>query len=117
MENNEWSALHRGSFAPGKELQYPLIRRLGGPQSEIWTVFGTDNLLPLRGFEPQTVQLYCLHYGGSFCWTLMCNVNTECVCYTMHVGFHLKVMKCTFTRGALYFVAEMSILYVVVSND
>lgn len=35
----------------------------------------------------------------------------------MYVGFHLKVMKCTFTRGALYFVAEMCILYVVVSND
>jgi len=35
----------------------------------------------------------------------------------MYVAFHLKVMKCTFTRGALYFVAEMSIPYVVVSNE
>ena len=35
----------------------------------------------------------------------------------MYVGFHLKVMKCMFTRGALYFVAAMSILYIVVSNE
>ena len=47
----------------------------------------------------------------------MCNVNTESLYYAMYVGFHLEVMKCIFTRGALYFVAEMSILYVVVSNE
>lgn len=47
----------------------------------------------------------------------MCNMNTESVYYTMYVGFHLKVMKCRLTIGALYFVAELSILYIVVSND
>jgi len=35
MEDSEWSASHSGSFTQGKELQYPLNRRLGGPQSEI----------------------------------------------------------------------------------
>jgi len=41
---------------PGKELRYPLNRRLGRPDSWSGHFGEEENLLPLPAFEPQTVQ-------------------------------------------------------------
>jgi len=48
-----WSTPHPSSWAPGKETQYPLYRRLGGPQG--WSVW-VQKISPPPGFIPQTVQ-------------------------------------------------------------
>ena len=42
------------ALTPEKTL-HPLYRRLGGPQ-------GADNLVPLPGFDPQTVQSVASFY-------------------------------------------------------
>jgi hypothetical protein len=46
-----WSTPRPGRFTPGR-TQYPLYRRLGGPQSRI--PVGAENLAP-NGFDPRTV--------------------------------------------------------------
>jgi hypothetical protein len=42
---------------PWERPQYPLNRRLGGPQSWPGCYEEQKNFLPLWGFEPRTVQL------------------------------------------------------------
>jgi len=45
LDGGEWSTLCPGHINPRKEPQYPMNRRLGGPQSEC---FGEEkNFLPL----------------------------------------------------------------------
>jgi hypothetical protein len=45
-----------GHFTFRKELQYPLIRRLIGPQRQSGHFVEEKNLLPLQGFEPQAIE-------------------------------------------------------------
>ena len=51
-DGGEW--LRSGHFNPGIELQYPLKRWVGGPQSWSGRFGGQKNLFPLYGFR--TVQ-------------------------------------------------------------
>ena len=44
---------HPSHFTPGKETQYPLYRRLGGPQGQSGEL---QKISPPPGFDPQTVQ-------------------------------------------------------------
>ena len=51
LDRDEWSTLRPARFTPGIEPRYPL-----GPRPGL-DVFGEEeNLLPLPGFEPRTVQ-------------------------------------------------------------
>ena len=52
LERSEWSAAHPGCTVPLGRTQYPLYRRLGGPQGRSGWV---ENLIPL-GFDPWTIQ-------------------------------------------------------------
>ena len=49
------------ALSPG-ETRYPLHRRLGGPQRQVWT--GGENLAPQPGFDPRTVQPAASRYTG-----------------------------------------------------
>jgi hypothetical protein len=70
IDGDEWLTSLSGHLTSEKQYQYPLNRRLGGPQSQS-KHFGDDkNLLPLMEFEPWTVQpvlqsLYLLYYHGT----------------------------------------------------
>jgi len=52
QEGDKWSASRSGRFTSGKELGYPLHRRLGGPQSRCGRVEEEKNTQPLPGLEP-----------------------------------------------------------------
>ena len=63
LEGGEWSAARPGRTLPSGKTQYPLYRRLGGPQGQYGRA---ENLAP-PGFDPRTVQpvaqsLYRLSY-------------------------------------------------------
>ena len=53
------SMAHPGCFTPRKEIQYPLYRRLGGPQGRSGRVQKISHPL---GFDPQTIQPVASHY-------------------------------------------------------
>jgi len=53
LEQGGCSTLHPSCFTPRKETQYPLYRRLGGPQGRSRWV---QKILPPPRFDPQTVQ-------------------------------------------------------------
>jgi hypothetical protein len=61
LDGGEWSVSCLIRFTSGKELCYPLYRRLGGLQS--WSgQFGEQkNLMPIPGFEPQAFQPIDFH--------------------------------------------------------
>ena len=48
-----WSMPRPGRFTPGKETQYPLYRRLGGPLGRSGWV---SNISPPLEFDPRTLQ-------------------------------------------------------------
>jgi len=48
-----------GRFNPGEEAQYPLYRRLGGPQGQSGQV---QKISPQPGFDPWTVQPVASRY-------------------------------------------------------
>jgi hypothetical protein len=68
----EWSASRPGRFTPGEEPQYPLDRRLGGPQSRSGRCGEEKNLLPLPGIETRlsSLSLYRPSYPGLLCLVL-----------------------------------------------
>jgi hypothetical protein len=53
LNGSGWLTPYTGCFTPGVETQYPLCRRLGGPQGKSGQV---QKILPPLGCEPQTVQ-------------------------------------------------------------
>jgi hypothetical protein len=53
LDEGGWSTPRPGRFTPGKETQYPLYRRLGGPQGRSGRV---RKISPPPGFDPLTVQ-------------------------------------------------------------
>jgi len=53
-----WSTAFPSHFTPGKETQYPLDRRLGGPQSQSAVV---QKISPPPGFSPQNIHSYISH--------------------------------------------------------
>jgi hypothetical protein len=64
-----WSTPRPGRFTAGKELRYPLYRRLGGPQDRSGRVW---KISPPPGFEPRTFpaqsgSLYRIRYPGRKC--------------------------------------------------
>jgi hypothetical protein len=54
----------------GNERQYPLKRRLGGPQSQYAWFWRRGSILPLPGFETLTVQPVASHYTSYAVLTL-----------------------------------------------
>ena len=69
LGGGEWSTSRSGRFTPGKELRYPLNRRLGGLQSQSGRLEGGKKILAPDGIRvPQF--LYRLRYPGyeSDCW-------------------------------------------------
>jgi hypothetical protein len=52
----------RPLFTPGKQVGYPLYRRLGGLQGRSGRVCGKENFFPTPGFEPLTVQPVASRY-------------------------------------------------------
>jgi hypothetical protein len=56
LDGSKWLTSCPGRFAPVKESRHPLNTTLGGPQS--WSGYFGDNknLMPLTGFEMQTIQ-------------------------------------------------------------
>jgi len=56
LDGDEWLTSLPGQLTGGKQPEYPLNGRLGGPQSQS-KHFGDDKiLLPLMEFEPRSVQ-------------------------------------------------------------
>ena len=53
LHGGGWLALRPSRFTTGKESQYPLHRRLGGPQDQSGRV---RKISPPSGFDPRTVQ-------------------------------------------------------------
>ena len=56
----EGSASHPGRSLPPGKTQYPLYRRLGGPQGQSGQV--QKNLAPPLGFDPRTIQPVASRY-------------------------------------------------------
>jgi hypothetical protein len=56
---SRWSTPRPGRFTPGKETQYPLCRRPGGPQGRSGRV---RKISPPPGFEPLTVRPVASRY-------------------------------------------------------
>jgi len=56
LDGSKWLTSCPGRFAPVKEPQHPLNTRLGGPQSQSGYFGDSKNLMPLTGFELQTIQ-------------------------------------------------------------
>jgi hypothetical protein len=52
LDGGEWSASTPAALPPGKEPQYPLDRRLGGPQSHFGHGGKEKNSQPPLGIEP-----------------------------------------------------------------
>ena len=52
LDEDGRSTPHPSHFTPGKETQYPLYRRLGGPQGQSGRVW---KISPPPGFDPWTV--------------------------------------------------------------
>jgi len=70
LYRGEWFTSHPVCCSLQKGVQYPLNRRLSGPQSWSWLCREEKNLLPLPGFEPQIIQfvdwfLYRVLYSSS----------------------------------------------------
>jgi hypothetical protein len=53
LDEGGWSTPRPGRFILGKETEYPLYRRLGGPQGRSGWL---RKISPLPGFDPRTVQ-------------------------------------------------------------
>ena len=67
LDGGGWLTPRPGRFNPGKEIRYPLFRRLGGPQGRSGRV---REISSLPEFDPRIVQpvaqsLYRLSYSGS----------------------------------------------------
>jgi hypothetical protein len=55
LDESEWSASRHGRFIPGeRDPQYPLDKRLGGPQTRSRNCGGEKDFLPLSGIQPQS---------------------------------------------------------------
>jgi len=59
LEGGEGSASRAGHTLPLGKTQYPLYRRLGGPQGHSGPV---RKISPPPGFDPRTIQLIGSHY-------------------------------------------------------
>lgn len=62
LDGGGWSAQSPGHFTQWTEPQYPLQRRLDGPQAQSGRVRRKEIILPQPGFEPQTIQPIGSHY-------------------------------------------------------
>ena len=54
LDGNKWPTSRPGRFTPGKQTQYPLNKRLGGPQNR-YGRFEKNKNFSLPGNESQTV--------------------------------------------------------------
>jgi hypothetical protein len=61
LDGGEWSSSLPGRFTPPKEPQYPLGRRLGGPQNQ-YECYGDEKNLASVGNRKPTVQSVALRY-------------------------------------------------------
>jgi hypothetical protein len=59
LDEGGWSTPRPGRFTPRKETQYPLYRRLGGPQGRCGRV---RKISPPPVFDPWTFQPVASHY-------------------------------------------------------
>jgi hypothetical protein len=74
VDGIDWSASRPGRLSPGKGPTFPLVRRLGGPQSRSGCGGEEKNSQLLPRIEPPTIQsvaqrcnteLIHLHHGSS----------------------------------------------------
>ena len=92
LEGVEGSASHPGHSLPQGKTQYPLYRRLGGPQGQSGQV---RKISPPPGFDPQTV------HPVAICYTNYATQHMECwwdtplmlVCHFGDLSFLLLCMK------------------------
>jgi hypothetical protein len=63
-----WSTTRPSGFTPGKEIRYPIYRRLDGAPGPVWT--GVENLARtgIRSPDPaaRSESLYRLSYPGTY---------------------------------------------------
>jgi hypothetical protein len=72
---------------PWQRPQYPLCRRLAGPQGPVWTAWKI--LLP-PGFDPLTVQLIASHYTNYAILPTIINHNmSDYFHYCQNLKFHI----------------------------
>jgi len=75
--------LHPSHLTPGKDPQYPLYRRLGGPQGwpgRVWKI----SLPP--GFKLQTIQPVAIHYTN---YTIL----SALIQYGLHISNHNEIIS------------------------
>jgi hypothetical protein len=83
-----WSMPCPGHFTPRKEAQYPMYRRLGGPQGQS----GWVQKIP-PGFKPRTVQTMMISYPGP----LLCMVHTKFVYMKKILHFFVSKLQVKYT--------------------
>jgi hypothetical protein len=89
LDRGWWSMSCTGCFTLGKETQYPLYRRLGGPKGLSGQL---QKILPSPAFSLLTIQpiVNCCTYGAVPCISLMCykiwNCNTKPIICLIIVG-------------------------------
>jgi hypothetical protein len=94
LDGGEWSASCPGRFTLGKESQYPLDRRLDGPQS-VWTLWRREKSRTAAGKGTPAVQPIARR------WAIPVpsakerrSVKTMCIWYYVHSEFRLNRPDC-----------------------
>jgi hypothetical protein len=82
VEGGEGSVSRPGRSLPPGKTQYPLYRRLGGPQGWSGQV---RKIWPLPGFDPQTVQPVASRYTV---WTILAQLTTFQKFWSPSLCFH-----------------------------
>ena len=82
LDKGGWTTPHPGCFILRKENQYPLCRRLGGPQGQSGPVW---NISPPLGFDPQTVHPVASPYINYTISAHMCFSVGQIICYLQTV--------------------------------
>ena len=93
VDGVRWSAPRPGRFTPGKEIRYPLYRRLGGPQSRSGRV---RKISPQQGFHSRIVQPVASCYTD---WAILAHSSARkrhfylCFFWGDYPAFRMKVQR------------------------
>jgi len=71
-----WPTPRRGCFTPGKENQYPLLRRMGGPQGLVWEG-ATEVQPPYRPARSWSLYRHVQGYFGFLDWKYLGNLRQK----------------------------------------
>ena len=92
------------ALPPGNKPRYPLNRRLGGPDSRYGRFGEGNNLFPLPGFEPRTVQpiaylLYSLSCRGCLLNIYITFQSPSLLGYAnQQMTLSLRIPYCSYSR-------------------